>query len=229
MTIGIIAAMDLELNELKAAMADTETETVSGIEFVRGTVEGRPVVAAVCGIGKVYAAMCAQTMILRYAPNAIVNIGVAGTLTKDLGVMDIAIAGQVCQHDMDTSALGDPVGLVSGADRIYFPADLTIVGTLEQCADTLGFRHSTGTIASGDQFIHTPEKKQYLSEQFGAIAAEMEGGSVGQVCFVNGVPFAVLRTISDGDGGTMDYNTFAALAARNSIQVVRAFIAAYGG
>ncbi|MDY4104575.1 MAG: 5'-methylthioadenosine/adenosylhomocysteine nucleosidase [Oscillospiraceae bacterium] len=229
MTIGIIAAMDLELNELKAAMADTETETVSGIEFVRGTVEGRPVVAAVCGIGKVYAAMCAQTMILRYAPDAIVNIGVAGTLTKDLGVMDIAIAGQVCQHDMDTSALGDPVGLVSGADRIYFPADLTIVGTLEQCADTLGFRHSTGTIASGDQFIHTPEKKQYLSEQFGAIATEMEGGSVGQVCFVNGVPFAVLRTISDGDGGTMDYNTFAALAARNSIQVVRAFIAAYGG
>ena len=229
MTIGIIAAMDLELNALKAAMADTETETVSGIEFVRGTVEGRPVVAAVCGIGKVYAAMCAQTMILRYAPDAIVNIGVAGTLTKDLGVMDIAIAGQVCQHDMDTSALGDPVGLVSGADRIYFPADLTIVGTLEQCADTLGFRHSTGTIASGDQFIHTPEKKQYLSEQFGAIAAEMEGGSVGQVCFVNGVPFAVLRTISDGDGGTMDYNTFAALAARNSIQVVRAFIAAYGG
>ena len=229
MTIGIIAAMDLELNELKAAMVDTETETVSGIEFVRGTVEGRPVVAAVCGIGKVYAAMCAQTMILRYAPDAIVNIGVAGTLTKDLGVMDIAIAGQVCQHDMDTSALGDPVGLVSGADRIYFPADLTIVGTLEQCADTLGFRHSTGTIASGDQFIHTPEKKQYLSEQFGAIAAEMEGGSVGQVCFVNGVPFAVLRTISDGDGGTMDYNTFAALAARNSIQVVRAFIAAYGG
>ena len=229
MTIGIIAAMDLELNELKAAMADTETETVSGIEFVRGTVEGRPVVAAVCGIGKVYAAMCAQTMILRYAPDAIVNIGVAGTLTKDLGVMDIAIAGQVCQHDMDTSALGDPVGLISGADRIYFPADLTIVGTLEQCADTLGFRHSTGTIASGDQFIHTPEKKQYLSEQFGAIAAEMEGGSVGQVCFVNGVPFAVLRTISDGDGGTMDYNTFAALAARNSIQVVRAFIAAYGG
>ena len=203
MTIGIIAAMDLELNELKAAMADTETETVSGIEFVRGTVEGRPVVAAVCGIGKVYAAMCAQTMILRYAPDAIVNIGVAGTLTKDLGVMDIAIAGQVCQHDMDTSALGDPVGLISGADRIYFPADPAIVGTLE--------------------------KKQYLSEQFGAIAAEMEGGSVGQVCFVNGVPFAVLRTISDGDGGTMDYNTFAALAARNSIQVVRAFIAAYGG
>ena len=229
MTIGIIAAMDLELNELKAAMADTETETVSGIEFVRGTVEGRPVVAAVCGIGKVYAAMCAQTMILRYAPDAIVNIGVAGTLTKDLGVMDIAIAGQVCQHDMDTSALGDPVGLISGADRIYFPAGPAIVGTLEQCADTLGFRHSTGTIASGDQFIHTPEKKQYLSEQFGAIAAEMEGGSVGQVCFVNGVPFAVLRTISDGDGGTMDYNTFAALAARNSIQVVRAFIAAYGG
>lgn len=229
MTIGIIAAMELELNALQSAMADAVTETVSGVNFVRGTLAGKDVVAAVCGVGKVFAALCTQTMILRYAPYVIVNIGVAGTLSPELGVLDIAIAAQVCQHDMDTSALGDPVGLVSGVNRVWFPADEGAVALLEQCADALGFRHCTGSIASGDQFIHTSEKKQYLREQFGAIAAEMEGGSVGQVCFVNGVPFAVLRTISDGDGGTMDYNTFAAQAARNAIQVVQAFIAAYGG
>lgn len=224
MTIGIIAAMTLEMEALQRSMENTTSETISGINFVKGTIEGRNVVAAVCGIGKVFAAICAQTMILQYHPDCVVNIGVAGTLTKDLGVMDIAIAENVCQHDMDTSPLGDPVGLVSGINLINFPADETIISVLADCADTCGFRHKSGTIASGDQFIHTPEKKAYIRDTFSAIAAEMEGAAVGHVCMVNQVPFAVLRTISDGDGGSMDYNTFAALAAQNSIRVILEFI-----
>jgi len=229
MTIGIIAAMQMELDGLAAEMTDPETETVSGVTFVRGTMQGKTVVAAVCGIGKVFAALCAQTMILRYHPDCIINLGVAGSLTPDLGVFDIAIAGQVCQHDMDTSPLGDPLGLVSGVNRVYFPADPGLVAALERCVNTLGFRSRTGTVASGDQFIHTPEQKQFITTTFDAIAAEMEGGSIGQVCFVNQVPFAVLRTISDSEGGSMDYQTFAAQAARQSVQVVLALIAAYGG
>lgn len=224
MTIGIIAAMTLELEKLQQAMEAPTSQTISGITFVKGAIEGRNVVAAVCGIGKVFAAMCTQTMILCYSPDCIINIGVAGTLTPDLGVMDIAIGENVCQHDMDTSALGDPVGLVSGINQIYFPGDANIIESLAKCADACGFRHKAGTIASGDQFIHTPEKKAFLRETFSAIAAEMEGASVGHVCTVNSVPFAVLRTISDGDGGTMDYNTFAALAAQNSIRVILEFI-----
>lgn len=220
MTIGIIAAMQMELENLKQAMEQTGTETISGMEFVRGTIAGKTIVAVVCGIGKVYAAICAQTMILRYAPDAVINIGVAGTLTDKLGVLDIAIADSVCQHDMDTSALGDPVGLVSGANRIFFPANLVLVHALSEAAEKCGFRSLTGRIASGDQFIHEPERKRWINDTFSASAVEMEGGSIGQVCYANNVPFAVLRCISDGDGGEMDYQEFAPKAAVQSVRVV---------
>lgn len=220
MNIGIIGAMQMEIDALHAAMADPSSETVSGITFVSGTIGRHKVVAAVCGIGKVFAAMCAQTMILRYQPEAVINIGVAGTVTTGLQVLDIAIADNVCQHDMDTSPLGDPVGLISGINQIYFPADKGLSAAIATAAQTLGCRHRMGTIASGDQFIHTPEKKAWISDTFHAIAAEMEGGSIGHVCTVNNVPFAVLRTISDGDGGSMDYQTFAQKAALQSIDVI---------
>lgn len=224
MTIGIIAAMQMELDGLKAAMTNTETQTVSGMEFVRGTIGGTAVVAVVCGIGKVFAALCAQTLILRYAPDAVINIGVAGAVGPGLRVLDVVIADRVCQHDMDTSAIGDPVGLVSGVNEIYFPADSRLVDALGRAAEACGVRHVTGTVASGDQFLHESGKKQWIHDTFGAVAGEMEGGSVGQVCFVNRVPFAVLRCISDGDGGGMEYSEFAPIAARQSIDVVLEFL-----
>ena len=220
MRIGIIGAMQIEVDALQAAMESPTSETVSGITFVSGKIGNHDVVAAVCGIGKVFAAMCAQTMIMKYAPEAIINIGVAGTVTKGLSVLDIAIADNVCQHDMDTSPLGDPVGLISGINQIFFPADENLAAAIGAAADKLGCRHITGTIASGDQFIHLPEKKDWIRDTFHAIAAEMEGGSIGHVCTVNKVPFAILRTISDGDGGSMDYATFAPKAAIQSINVI---------
>lgn len=224
MTIGIIAAMEPELDGLKAAMTDVSSETVSGMEFVRGAIAGKNVVAVVCGIGKVFAAMCAQTMILKYAPGAVINIGVAGTLTGGLHVLDIAVADKVCQHDMDTSPLGDPVGMVSGVNLVYFPASPALVNGLCRAAEVCGVKHVTGTVASGDQFLHDAGKKQWIHDTFGAVAGEMEGGSIGQVCHVNGVPFAVLRAISDGDGGSMEYSEFAPKAAAQSIRVILEFL-----
>ena len=226
MTIGIIGAMQIEVDALHNAMTDPTSETISGITFVKGTIGSHTVVAAVCGIGKVFAAMCAQTMILRFSPDCVINIGVAGSVTKGLKVLEIAIADQVCQHDMDTSPLGDPVGLISGINQIYFPADKALVQAIGQAAESLNVPHIVGTVASGDQFIHTQEKRDWIHSTFGAVAAEMEGGSIGHVCYVNHVPFAVLRTISDGDGGTMDYHTFAQKAALQSIDVIMATIAA---
>ena len=220
MRIGIIGAMQMEVDALQAAMESPASETVSGITFITGRIGNHDVVTAQCGIGKVFAAMCAQTMILKYSPEAIINIGVAGSVTKGLQVLDIAIADKVCQHDMDTSPLGDPVGLISGINQIYFPADDRLVRIIANAAEAKGCRYAIGTVASGDQFIHTPEKKKFIRETFGASAAEMEGGSIGHVCSVNKVPFAVLRTISDGDGAAMDYSVFAPKAAMQSIEVI---------
>ena len=126
--IGIIAAMNVEMEGLRAHMENPVSETVSGVTFVRGTIAGREVVTAVCGIGKVFAALCAQTMILRYAPEAVINTGVAGTLTDELTIGNLAVSSCVVQHDMDTSAIGDPVGLISGINKVEIPADKLLCG-----------------------------------------------------------------------------------------------------
>ncbi len=224
MKIGIIGAMQMEVDNLKEAMENQSTEIVSGITFVCGNIGDVEVVAAVCGVGKVFAAICAEAMILKFAPDMVINIGVAGTLTKDLGVMDVAVASDVFQHDMDTSALGDPVGLISGLNQIFFPTDEKMKNMLCEVLRDKGINYVTGPIATGDLFMHDSEKKAQIRQDFGAIAAEMEGGSIGHVCTVNKVPFAVLRSISDGDGGAMDYQTFAEKAAEVSIEVVLEFI-----
>ena len=224
MKIGIIGAMQMEVDNLKEAMENQTITQVSGISFVSGTIGNVEVVAAVCGVGKVFAAICAEAMILKFDVEMVINIGVAGTLTKDLGVLDVAVATQVMQHDMDTSALGDPVGLISGINQIFFETDEKMRTIMCECLKDKGVKYLPGTIATGDLFVHDAEKKAQIRERFGAIAAEMEGGSIGHVCFVNQVPFLVLRAISDGDGGAMDYQTFAEKAAMVSIEVVLEFI-----
>ena len=120
---GIIGAMSIEINALNAEMENREERIVSGIKFTCGTLRGREVVTAVCGIGKVFAAMCAQTMILLYSPDRIINTGVAGSLSAELGIGDIAVSDYVIEHDMDTSPLGDPVGMISGINIVDIPAD----------------------------------------------------------------------------------------------------------
>ena len=200
--IGIIAAMNVEMESRCSYIQNPVTETISGITFVSGTLEGSEVVTAVCGIGKVFAAMCAQTMILRYKPDCIVNTGVAGTLTDKLKIGSIAVSSAVVQHDMDTSALGDPIGMISGINKVLLPADQDLCDQLSACATVLGIHTQTGVIASGDQFISSSERKSAIVKTFGAIACEMEGASIGQVCYVNRVPFCVLRAISDSADGS---------------------------
>ena len=224
--IGIIAAMDVEMKSLRSYMENTETEVISGIRFVRGTLEGKDVVTAVCGIGKVFAALCAQTMILHYQPRCIINTGVAGTLTDALTIGSIAVSSAVVQHDMDTSPLGDPVGLISGINKVELPADRLLTGQLSACAKVMCIKTATGVIASGDQFVACAERKAFIVEHFKAIACEMEGAAVGQVCYVNKVPFCVLRAISDSADGSshMDYPTFVQMAAEQSVALLRRFM-----
>ncbi len=231
MTFGIIAAMAIEAEQIIAAMENTTAEEWGSIRFHCGNIGVHRVVCAVCGIGKVFAAMCAQTMIVRYAPDVVINTGVGGTLTRRLTVGDIAISTDVVQHDMDTSALGDPVGMISGINRVHLPADCALGEKIAAIAEKSGIRCVLGTIASGDRFVADGGLKHQIVERFDAIACEMEGAAVGQACFVNGVPFAVVRAISDdADGGACeDYPAFAAAAAKKSAQTVITLVREWNG
>ena len=222
MKLGIIAAMKIEAELIEAAMTDIVRETCGSIEFCLGKIGSTDIVLAVCGIGKVFAAICAQTMIVKYAPDAVINTGVGGTLTKKLSVGDVAVSSAMVQHDMDTSALGDPVGLISGPNIIEIPADAALAEKISAIVKDMGINTVTGTIATGDQFIAKQETKDRIVSRFGAIACEMEGAAIGQVCYVNKVPFAVIRAISDDadSGACDDYPTFAKMAAKNSAKAV---------
>lgn len=225
--IGIIGAMDVEIEAIRSLMKDRQDVTISGVRYSEGTLRGVPCVVAVCGIGKVFAAICAQTMILTWKPDLLLNIGVAGSLSTGLSVGNIAIASCVVQHDMDTSILGDPVGMLSGINLIKLPADVDASAKLAEAAVACGLTVETGVIVSGDQFIGDHDKKEWLRSTFGAIACEMEGAAIGHVAFVNNVPFAVLRAISDSydtEAPQMDYETFKQMAAGNSIRVLRLFL-----
>ena len=227
MLTGIIGAMAVETAAIKDILTDRAVENYGGIEFVRGKLGKNDVVVATCGIGKVFAAICAQTMILKYAPDRIINTGVAGSLSKSVGLLDVVISTSVVQHDMDTSPLGDPVGLISGINIVDLPASPSLIDLVSSTAERVGIRSVKGVIASGDQFIADEGKKAYIRDTFGAIACEMEGASIGQVCYVNNVPFAVMRTISDGKGEALDYMTFAVSAAEKSISVIEKFLKNY--
>ena len=222
--IGIIGAMDIEVSALIEKMNNPVQEIVGGITFTKGTLCGKDVVISKCGIGKVFAAMCAQTMILKYAPKYIINSGVAGALSKELNILDAVIATKMVQHDMDTSPLGDPKGLISGINVVEIESDADVSSQLEKTVNELKVRTARGIIASGDQFIADPDRKAEIVSLFGAIACEMEGASIAQVCYVNKVPFCVMRTISDGRGEAMDYQTFAVSAAKKSMEIIEKFL-----
>jgi len=225
--IGIIGAMDIEVNGLIARMTETESKAIGGFVFTKGKIFGKDVVISKCGIGKVFGSMCAQTMILEYSPSCIINSGVAGALSEELSIMDAVIATGVIQHDMDTSPLGDPKGLISGINIVEIKSNDSVSNILEKASIELGVNSVRGIIASGDQFIANRERKEEIKALFNAVACEMEGAAIGQVCYVNSVPFAVMRTISDGKGEALDYMTFSAAAADRSIQILERFLMNY--
>lgn len=219
--VGIIGAMHNEVENIIALLDSHKEEVYSGITFHTGRLYGKDVVVAQCGIGKVFAAVCAEIMILKYQPSLIVNTGVGGALASGLRATDIVFATRLCQHDMDTSAIGDPVGLVSGINKIYFDADERAVGILTKYADAQGIHYRVGTVASGDKFIATMGDKERIVEVFDAVACEMEGAAVAQVAHINNTPFAVVRAISDSADGdaSMDYPTFLPIAVRISTEL----------
>ena len=216
--IGIIGAMKPEVEGLISRLGSPICESVSGIDFYTGELLGKRVAVAQCGIGKVFAAIAAQTMILKYQPDLIVNTGVGGALAEGLSPTDTVIASSLVQHDMDTSPIGDPKGLVSGINKIFFEADKRACDILLCAAEKFGLKASAGIIATGDKFIASPIDKDRIVADFRADACEMEGCAIAQTAFVNGTAFAVIRAISDSADGSsvMDYPVFLPIAVKNS-------------
>jgi len=231
MKIGIIGAMDVEVAGLIEFMENIKKETISSTVYYEGTLQGKNVVVAKCGVGKVHAAVCAQTMILKYKPDVIINTGVAGSLNSKLDIADLVISDNVVQHDMDTSGIGDPIGLISGVNLINIPCPKDLVEQIEKSAKTIEDTNViVGTIASGDQFICNQDKKDYIVRHFDALCAEMEGAAIGHVCYLNNVDFCIVRAISDKADGSahMDFPTFAKIAAKKSTQLINTFLSACG-
>lgn len=227
--IGLIGAMAVEVEGLMACMTD-RVETRIGMDlFVSGRLYGKEAVLAVCGPGKVNAALCAQSMILHFKPEWVLNLGVAGAGESGVSIGDMVIATEAVQHDVDTSPIGDPVGMVSKINLIGIPCDASLRERLVQAAQSVeGVRVHEGVIATGDQFIHDGAVRSRINGLFHAKAVEMEGGAVAQACYMHGVPCGVLRSISDqADGHSeMDYPTFTRLAAAHSQQVVEKLLKA---
>lgn len=222
--IGVIGAMDLEIEALAKQLDEPLCETVSGVKFIRGKLFGKEAVLAVCGIGKVFAALCAETMILRYAPSVIINVGVAGALSKELAVGDMVVGTSAVCHDMDTTPIGDPLGYISGIGLVNIPLDETLSARLFDICTSEGVHAVRGVIASGDKFIEKRSDKDFISKTFAASACEMEGQAIAQVCYVNETPCAILRSISDTlEGSGSDYNVFKYVAAEHAGKVLSAY------
>lgn len=229
--LGIIGALDIEVNGIIEKMENRKEKIISSMKFTSGVIDGTECVIAKCGIGKVNAAMCTQTMILEYKPDRIINTGIAGSTSDRTHIGSIVIAENAVQHDFDTTLLGDEAATLFLPEEniIYIPADSETVKELEKVCSALDdIDFTVGTVATGDQFIGTLDTRAQINKKFGAIACEMEGGSIAQVCYINKVPFCILRSISDDstsdESAQVEYSTFSRSAAEKAIEIITAFI-----
>ncbi len=225
MKLGIIGAMDVEVATLKEKMENPVLTDYAGSLYCEGRLNDCPAVVVQCGVGKVNAALCAQILISIYGVTHIVNTGIAGSLNADLDIGDLVVSRDVMYHDFDCCHFGYPAGKVPGMDVVAFPADDWLRVCAASIAESLYPGHvKLGRVASGDQFVCSKEKKAAIIETTGAWCTEMEGASIAHTAYKNGVPFVILRAISDkaDDSADMDYPTFEAIAARRCAEVTMA-------
>ena len=218
-TIGIIGAMDEEIAFIKEIAEIVTAKNILGLDFYITKFGGNSVIIVKCGIGKVNAAACTQVLIDHFSVDCVINIGVAGAVYKELNIGDVVISTDALQHDMDVSALGDPVGTIPRMEESRFKADKELIALAEEAGEALeNHKIFKGTVASGDQFIASSEAKNRIWNLFGAYCAEMEGAAVAHVCYLNKMPYVVIRSISDkaDEGADISYDEFTKIAAKNS-------------
>ncbi len=222
MKIGIIGAMDVEVALLKEKMDIFSAKTYAGMEFAEGTLNGRDAVVVKCGIGKVNAGVCVQILCSLFGVTHVINTGVAGSLNNDLDIGDILVSEDAVYHDMDVTVFGYQPGEVPGIGFRCFKADEAMKqAALDAVKAEPGVRGFAGRVVSGDQFISDDVKKAWLKETFSADCTEMEGAAIAHVCYLNKVPFVIIRAISDkADGsGNISYKQFEEQAAHRCAEI----------
>ena len=227
--LGIIGAMEVEVKELREMMENPQAQTVAGMTFYQGTIKGKEVVVVRSGIGKVNAGICSQILVDRYQVEGIINTGIAGSLRNEINIGDIVLATVAVQHDVDATGFGYPIGEIPQMGIKEFPADEKLRALAEACSKKANpdVQVFCGRVASGDQFISSKEKKNWIQENFYAYCTEMEGAAIAQAAYLNNIPYLVVRAISDkaDDSANMDYSEFEAKAVENSVRLMAAMIA----
>lgn len=223
--IGIIGAMEEEITPILALFPQAQEIALGGNVFYHIAYKGAEIYVAYSKIGKVHSAITASTMILRFGCEKVIFCGVAGGLQEDLAVGDLLLGSKLCQHDVDISAFGHPLGFIPES-RVFIETDENLNAIARQVALESNITLKEGIIASGDAFIHSKEKKQWIIENFGAAAVEMEGASVAVVCDSFKVPCCILRSISDSADGAADvsFDEFLESSARIGANFVKQMI-----
>lgn len=223
--IGIIGAMDVEVNSLKKAANIKKTTRIAGMDFCEGSLGGKDVVIVKCGMGKVNAGICAHTLINSFGCTKIINTGIAGSLDSRLDIGDIVVSVDAVQHDYDVSPIGFAKGEIPYTGLYAFPADEAMRKAAVRAArkSAPGINVYEGRICSGDQFITKREQKEAILSNFGGMCCEMEGAAIAQSCFLNETPFVIIRAISDksDDSQAVEFNTFQEEAAAHCSGIVR--------
>ena len=227
-TVGIIGAMEVEVERLKKDMVVQRELKKAGMEFCEGVLMGQPAVVVRSGIGKVNAAVCTQILVDEFKADVIINTGIAGSLNAQIDIGDFVISTDVVHHDMDAVNFGYEPGQIPQMDVFSFAANEELVELAEQVCHEVNpeinvFR---GRIVSGDQFVADKAVKERITSLFHGFCTEMEGAAIAQASYLNGVPFVILRAISDkaDDSATEDYPTFEKKAAEHCVKLVEGLL-----
>ena len=222
--LGIIGAMEEEVNQLKNHMKDPEITVIAGMEFYQGLLCGKEAVVVRSGIGKVNAALCTQILADRFHTDAIINTGIAGSLKSEINIGDIVLSSDALQHDMDATGFGYAPGVIPQMDTSVFPADPNLIALAEKSCRKVNphIQIFVGRVVSGDQFISSQKKKDQLKASFQGFCTEMEGAAIAQAAYLNHIPFLIVRAISDkaDDSAPVDYDEFEAKAIANSVRLL---------
>lgn len=219
--IGIIAAENEEIEAIKNAMKNINQLKIYNLTFYMGIINNKNYIVVKCGVGKVNAARTTQILTDKFDLEYIINLGSAGALNDSLNIGDIVIGKQLVQHDFDVTAFGREKGYIPETGKT-FESDGNLVDQCERIKIN-DVKITTGTIASGDIFCTDIKMKEKISEKFNCDCVEMEGAAVAQVCYLNKIPFIVIRSISDIPNGRneIDFNEYLKVASKNCAEFIK--------